>query len=97
MTRFKRAPLFAPMTRAQQAVVAALARNAEYDEIARWLSVKERTVRYHVGEAARKIPGNLPPKMRIIMWARGATIDMLEGRTLGSPENLIADMKKTGT
>ena len=90
-----RAPLFRAFTRAEQAVVAALGRGAEYSEIAEWLSVKPRTVKFHAEGAAAKIPGNLPAKTRIIMWVRGATIDMLEGRGYGDPEQLIADMKKT--
>lgn len=90
-----RVPLFAPLTLAQQAVVAGLARGASYEDLAHWLGVKKRTIRFHAEEAATKIPGNLPPQFRCMMWARGATIDMLEGRAYGSPEQLLADMKKT--
>lgn len=90
-------PLFKPLTRAQQAVVAGLARGASYEDLAHWLGVKPRTIRFHAEEAATKIPGNLPPQIRCMMWARGATVDMLEGRAYGSPEELLAAMKRRHT
>jgi hypothetical protein len=46
------------------------------------LGVSLRTVRYHLYEAAKRIPGDMPAEAKVVAWARGASLDVLEGRSL---------------
>ncbi len=60
-------------------MVALLARDETYRLIALRLSISVATVRFHLANAARKIPGDLEVRMKIIFWSRGATLDQLTG------------------
>lgn len=71
-----------PLTRAEFTVTILIALNRSYSAIARELNVKVSTVAEHAKNASRKLPGDLPSKTRIMAWARGATLDVLEGRSL---------------
>lgn len=91
-----RAPLLAPLTQAQQVVVTMLAHRHNYGEIAVYMRITERTVRFHATSAAKKIPGDLPAAMRCIFWARGATTEVLEGSYLADIKILHRDMTLQG-
>ena len=75
----QRTPLLDKFTGTESIVVALLARGETYRLIALRLSISIATVRFHLSNAAEKIPGNLEMRMRIIFWSRGATPDQLTG------------------
>ena len=75
----QRIPLLKKFTTMESLVVALLARGEAYRLIALRLSISIATVRFHLSNAAEKIPGNLEMRMRIIFWSRGATLDQLTG------------------
>lgn len=75
----QRTPLLDKFTGTESIVVALLARGETYRLIALRLHISVATVRFHLANAARKIPGDLEMRMRIIFWCRGATIDQLTG------------------
>ncbi len=75
----QRTPLLDKFTGTESIVVALLARGETYRLIALRLSISIATVRFHLSNAAEKIPGNLEMRMRIIFWSRGATLDQLTG------------------
>ena len=52
------------------------------EEIAGHLRVSKRVVIWHIRNAAAKIPGDLRAKERVTAWVRGASLDVLEGRSL---------------
>lgn len=51
-------------------------------EIAKALLISPYTVKFHLKAAADKIPGDLPPEIKLLVWARGATLDVLTGDLL---------------
>jgi hypothetical protein len=51
-------------------------------DIASELHITRGMVRWHLNRIAARLPGDLPAKVRVMAWARGATLDVLEGRTL---------------
>jgi DNA-binding CsgD family transcriptional regulator len=76
---FERVPLERPLTRQQEVVVTLVADGMNYVAIADVLRITMNGVRFHANAAARKIPGDLPPQMRIVAWARGAPLHVLTG------------------
>lgn len=79
----ERAPTLKPLSPMQTVVTMLAALGLSHEEIRAELKLGSlRTVRYHLNEAAARIPGDLPAEARVVAWARGATIDVLEGRTL---------------
>lgn len=79
----ERAPTLKPLSPMQHVVTMLAALGLSHEEIRVELKLNSlRTVRYHLNEAAARIPGDLPAEARVVAWARGATIDVLEGRTL---------------
>ena len=63
----------------QKIVMAMVARQMTYDEIAERLAVTRHTSKAHAHNAAKKIPGDLPALVKIHFWYRGATVDQLTG------------------
>lgn len=82
MTTLQRAPLREELTPMQRAVVNLLALNYTHAMIAETLHISKSTVRYHLYLAVAKMPGDLPAEQRAVVWARGATLDVLEGTAL---------------
>ncbi len=72
-----------PWTMMQKLVAILVGKGHRYEEIADRLSIKPTTVKYHAEEAARRLPGDLPPKWCLVFWWRGATIEQLEGWPVG--------------
>ena len=68
-----------PLTPTECIVVSLLAFGENCVEVAVRLGVSKRTVKFHVKNAAQKLPGDLPAQMRVITWYRGATADVLTG------------------
>ncbi|MGH3428489.1 MAG: helix-turn-helix transcriptional regulator [Mycobacteriales bacterium] len=60
--------------------LAALGYSAE--ETAEFLRISVDTARSHIWSAGEKIPGDLPPRLKGIAWARGATMEVLTGDKL---------------
>lgn len=78
----ERAPTSKPVSRMQIVVATLLGLGRAHDEIATQLSININTVRWHLKELAKRIPGDLPAEARVVAWVRGATQDVLEGKTL---------------
>lgn len=68
-----------PFTHMQGMCVALLVHDKDFSEIAKHLLISPLTVKDHIEKAAAKIPGDLPPMLKILVWARGATLDVLTG------------------
>lgn len=79
MAKVDRAPLSAPFTVMEKLCVALVARSLKFPEIALRLNVTTETVKWHVDNASKKIPGDMPRCCKIIFWARGATLEQLMG------------------
>lgn len=78
----ERVPTLLPMTTMQYAVAVLLGLKYTYGEVATALGISGRTVRFHTVRAADRIPGDLPTQMKVMAWARGASLDVLEGNAL---------------
>ncbi len=65
------APLVRPFTRKQSAVVQLITHHHTYEAIGRALNMSPATAKAHAEDAAAKIPGTLPTKAKICVWARG--------------------------
>lgn len=66
-----RVPLTAPFTPREEHVVELVAQNLTYAEIGERLHLTSGRVANLVCDAARKIPGSLPAKVRVQLWWRG--------------------------
>lgn len=77
-----RAPLTRAPSRSQEACALFIALGYSYESAAELLSIKPSTVRYHVLKLAAKIGGDLPPRLRVLVWMRGATSEVLTGELL---------------
>ncbi len=75
----QRIRLLKKFTTMESLVVALLARGETYRMIALRLHITTATVRYHIANAGRKVPGDLAVRMKILFWCRGATLDQLTG------------------
>ena len=64
-------------TTMEKLVVALVARGDNYTIISKRLHIAPSTVKFHALNASEKLPGDLPPQMRIVFWFRGATRDQL--------------------
>lgn len=73
-----RVRLIEAFTSAEAAVVELVAEDRlSLSAMAKVLQVSPRTVEVHIMNAARKIPGTVPQKAKLIMWHRGRTIEDL--------------------
>lgn len=77
-----RAATIAPLTPMQLAVSELLGLGLTYGELAAHLKISEDMVRTHTKRAAKKLPGDLPAQAKVMVWARGATLDVLLGGML---------------
>jgi DNA-binding CsgD family transcriptional regulator len=82
LTTVDRVTLRERMTDMEFLVAALVGLNMTGTQIAKELGIAVGTVRHHAKAAKRKIPGDLPAMARLAAWARGASIDVLEGRSL---------------
>lgn len=67
------------LTKAQFKVCELLSTGLSVEQVAAKLKVGTTTVKFHVAEAATRIPGDLPARFKLIAWYRGATRQVLEG------------------
>lgn len=77
-----RVPLARPLTERQLLVAACLGEGYTTRHTAALLACTERTIRFHVRRAAEKIPGDLPPMIRLVVWYRGGDMVVLTGKFL---------------
>lgn len=68
-----------PLTERQERIVAMLSDGMTYFAIGRHLGCSEHTVYTHVKRLAARIPGNLEPRAKLIVWWRGASLLVLTG------------------
>lgn len=66
-----------PLSNTQRAVAALLSLGHTAAGIGERLGCKPSTVRWHIEQAADRIPGNLEAKHRLIVWYRGGGLDVL--------------------
>lgn len=74
--------MFVPLSKTQELVAFMLGMGHNYVEIGLALHISSLTAKRHADDAAKKIPGDLPTQMKLAAWARGATLDVLEGTSL---------------
>jgi DNA-binding CsgD family transcriptional regulator len=78
----ERLALDPPLSPMQTVCVTLLALGKGFVEIGDLLHISPATVAMHIKVAANKMPGDLPHRLRVIAWARGATIDVMTGHQL---------------
>ncbi|MGH7634417.1 MAG: hypothetical protein ACRENC_11855 [Gemmatimonadaceae bacterium] len=66
-----------PLSPAQMTAAKILADGWSYRQAAQLMGVTYGTFVGHVNDAAFRIPGDLPPRLRVIAWWRGATAAVL--------------------
>lgn len=91
-----RVPLKRPLTRHQLVVASLVAERYSAAEISAVTGISERTVHWHTRRAADRIPGDLPPIERVCAWYRGATIQVLTGRSVFDPPATVTDCLARG-
>lgn len=75
-----RVPLSSPLTRAEAACCLLLANGHNCADIGERLGhTGLATARFHIINAAKKIPGDLPAQMKVVCWVRGAPVEVLLG------------------
>ena len=67
-----------PLTARQETVARLLSDGLSLDAIAKHLGCGRSAIDFHVVEACKRIPGDLPRSARLILWWRGAGLDVLE-------------------
>lgn len=72
-----RVPTRQPLSPAQLAAIALIADGWNYHEAARLAGVSYGTFNQHLCDAARRIPGDLPLRGKLIAWYRGASAAVL--------------------
>lgn len=68
-----------PLSARQLEVVRLLAEGKRHDAIALRMRCTVATVRWHIQEAATRVPGAGPASARLIYWYRGASRELLAG------------------
>jgi hypothetical protein len=71
-----------PLSRAQYTIAVLLGLRYSHHAIAETLHISVETVRTHMRDAAERIPGDMAREQKLVAWVRGASLDVLEGRTL---------------
>ena len=69
-----RVELSRPLTPAEEQAVEYLAQGLTYAQVADALGISMRTAKYHIVNAGKKIPGDLPLQLRVKAWFRGAEV-----------------------
>lgn len=85
-----RAPLKAALTPMQAVCVDLVGLFGDYRVVADLLGLGYYTVREYINAASKKMHGDLPPQLRVMVWARGASLDVLEGTTLRNHVSSVA-------
>jgi len=67
-------------TMMEKLVAMLVGRGLSYSEIAERFEVAKSTVKMHAENAAGKLPGTDPPRMKLQIWWRGADIQVLSPR-----------------
>lgn len=78
----ERAPTASPVTDMQFVIAVLLGLGLSHAAIAEQLKITLSTVRDHMRRLAARIPGDLTMETKIVAWVRGASLDVLEGKTL---------------
>lgn len=78
-----------PLSPTQTAVVKLLAAGRTQKEISADLGCSERAVKFHVDNAAAKVPGDGPPMAKLAYWYRGAAESVLVRREV-TPASRVA-------
>lgn len=68
-----------PFTTEEKLVVMLAVLGHPYAEIAKRLHITTASARYLTAQAAAKIPGDLPKRIKLLFWWRGATLEQLVG------------------
>ncbi len=58
-------------------VAVMVGRGLQYEDIGSRLSISKSTVKMHAQNAAAKLPGTDPPRMKLQVWWRGGGKDVL--------------------
>lgn len=58
-------------------------RGLDYKEVGERLSIVPSTVKMHAQNASSKLPGRDPPRMKLQIWYRGASREILDPIPLG--------------
>lgn len=69
-----------PWTVEEKLAVALVSRGINYDEGALRMHVSPVRFSYLIRCAAKKLPGDLKPHLKVVFWSRGATKDQLTGQ-----------------
>ena len=76
----QRVPTYRPLSSTESVIAALLATGRyNYHSLAEHMACSWKSVKTHVYRAALKIPGDLPAQVRLVVWYRGATLDVLTG------------------
>ncbi len=65
----------------EKLVVVLVCRGYSYKQIGARVDTKRATIKMHAENAAGKLPGNDPPRQKLIFWSRGATAEQLGDRS----------------
>lgn len=79
MTEVERVRPSRPLNERQQRVVAMLSDGMTYYAIGRHLGCSEDAVTQLVYKLAARIPGNIAPRAKLVVWWRGASLMVLSG------------------
>lgn len=79
MTTVERVRPVRELTPRQARIVAMLSDGMTYYAISRHLGCSEHTIYTHVRRLAARVPGNLEPRAKLIVWWRGASLAVLTG------------------
>ena len=60
-------------------LIAMVLQGMSYRQIAKRMHIARRTVDNYMKAVTTKIPGDLPPRTKILFWSRGASKDQLTG------------------
>lgn len=66
-----------PLTGLEWLIASLLAEVRPYAEIAELLGMSRHSIRAYTAKAAKKLPGNLPAQVRVALWYRGASLEVL--------------------
>jgi DNA-binding NarL/FixJ family response regulator len=73
-----RLALPAPLTVRQEVIAQLLSDGLGMNAIAKHLHISRATVDTHLVDACKKIPGDLPRSTRLVLWWRGAGLELLQ-------------------
>lgn len=80
MSENGRVPPKVPFTMMEKMVAMLVGRGLAYEEIGERFNVAKSTVKMHAENAAGKLPGGDPPRMKLQIWWRGGDREMLAPR-----------------